>query len=82
MLRLHDASVTMQDTSTVYVFALMGQAATAPLVGPIQSRLGFRGCAMAGVAVVVLSMLGCSRAKTVAELSVLYTMLGLGIAIA
>ena len=74
--------MTMQDASTVYVFALMGQAATAPLVGPIQSRLGFRGCAMAGVAVVVLSMLGCSRAKTVAELSVLYTMLGLGIAIA
>ena len=70
----------MQDTSTVYIFAFMGQATTAPLVGPIQSRLGFRGCAMVGAAVVVLSTLGCSQAKTVAELSVLYTMLGVGIA--
>lgn len=66
----------------VYVFACMGHAITSPLVGPAQSRLGFRGCAMFGVTLVVLSMLGCSRAKTVAELSALYSMLGVGIAMA
>lgn len=72
----------MQKTSMVFVFACVGHAITAPLVGPVQSRLGFRGSAMVGVALVVLSMLGCSRAKTVAELSVLYLMFGVGIATA
>ena len=66
----------------VYACASLGHSLASPLAGLLQFRLGFRGCATVGVTLVVLSMLGCSRVKTVAELSVLYSMFGIGIAMA
>lgn len=80
--RLYDASVTTQGMTMVYACASLGQSLASPLVGLLQFRLGFRGCAMVGVTLVVLSTLGCSRVKTVAELSVLYSIFGVGIAMA
>lgn len=66
----------------VYACVSLGHSLASPLVGLLQFRLGLRGCAMVGVALVVTSMLGCSQAKTVAELSVLYSIFGVGIATA
>lgn len=66
----------------VYACVSLGHSVASPLVGLLQFRVGFRRCAMVGVTLVALSTLGCSRAKTVAELSVLYAMFGVGIATA
>ena len=80
--RLFDASVTMQETTMVYACGYLGYSMSAPFVGPIQTRLGFRGSAMAGVSLVVISMLACSQATTVAQLTAMYSLFGVGSGIA
>ncbi|CAM9804618.1 unnamed protein product [Ectocarpus sp. 4 AP-2014] len=82
--RLHDPTVTIQDTSIVFAFAGLGHSLTSPFVGLLQDkkRLGLRGTAVVGASLVALATLASSMATSVFELASLNAVLGVGVAFA
>lgn len=82
--RLHDPTVTIQDTSIVFAFAGLGHSLTSPFVGLLQDkkRLGLRGTAAVGASLVALATLASSMATSVFELASLNAVLGVGVAFA
>lgn len=82
--RLYDPAVTNADTSLVYACTCLAHSLTAPFVGLLQDerRLGLRGTAALGSALVSGATLAASTATTVLGLAVIYSFFGIGVAFA
>ncbi|CAM9184371.1 unnamed protein product [Ascophyllum nodosum] len=81
-LRLHDPSVTLEDTTLIYTVTNVGLAIFMPLVGLLQFRIGLRGCAAVGAGLVGCSTLASSAATTLEGFVALGFMFGVGMALA
>lgn len=82
--RLYDPTVTNADTSLVYACTCLVHSLTAPFVGLLQDnrRLGLRGTAALGSALVSGATLASSMATTVLGLAVVSSFFGVGVAFA
>lgn len=82
--RLFDPEVTNADTSLVYACTCLAHSLAAPFVGLLQHkrRLGLRGTAALGSALVSGATLAASAATTVVGLAIVSSFFGVGVAVA